>query len=205
MSTNSDPGPPPSAPKERAWLALGLLAAAVLVLLRTRVLAELAIEERGVEPRIAHWAAAGRIGANLLGALVLGLSGAAILWSARAAGLPQRALALSLAALFALFALSGWPMEPVLDPALLRLEPRLSSLAVLGPLALLLALVLATLSSSKAGAAAFEALARPRALALLALLLFAAPLFQLARARLDPPRLVLREVVADLALDRARL
>lgn len=205
MQSPSEPLPPSAARGERAWLVLGLIAAAVLLVLRTRVLAELAILERGVEPRTAHWAAAGRMGSSALSAAVLGFSGAAILWSTRAAGLPQRALGLSIATLFGLSALTGWPVEAGLDPTILRLEPRLSSIVALAPIAFLLCLVLATLASSPPGARTLEALARPRRLALVALLLFATPLAQLARARLDPPRLLLREVVADLALERARL
>ena len=182
---------------ERWWIGPGLVVAAVLLLVRTRVIADLAVLGRGVDPAIARWAAAMRMGSSALTAIVLALSATAILHSVRGSPGMQRFVALFVAILCFAAALSGWPVDGELDPALFTSELRLASFAVLATVALVLALGLwAALQLAESRTA------RPRSWAILVGILAIAPLAQHLRARFDPPRLRIREVVADLTLDR---
>jgi arylsulfatase len=191
--------PPPSAAPARAWIAVGLLLAAVLTAAR---LAVLALGAGDADPALARFAAAGEVWPTLFHATAFGLAASALA-AGDSAPRPGRRLGVWLfAAALVLSVLSGWPMaRPALvsrpGPAL-----ELANLWVQAGLALAAAAALAATGRLlRCAPRLARTLGTPWALAGCAVLLAALPP---ASRFSSAPTMDVREVVAELLADPGR-
>ena len=185
----------PPVPLGRAWIGPGLLAAGVLALVRVEVLTELAAWHRGIDPALARWGALGDLPELVVQSLVMGLVGAALLWSAGGA---RRFGGFVFAGLLFLSAISGWPVARDAEIALVG-APGLAHLHLLVGLAFGEAAVLAGIALvSERNAGARRLLAARPVVVLLGLLGLGVPGWILWRDANRPPTMPVREVVAEL-------
>lgn len=185
------------------WIPLGLLAACVATVLRARMLAEIDVSLRRLEPALVEWRIAGALGGDLAIACMLFL-GAALLARTlvgRHPGLTAAALIILVEVAYLTVVGGRWTapfhrLDLIAGDRLWRHAALVGAAFAIG-----VPILLATLRARHAGRTA--RLLGPRTLGALALLTFVTPLLYGAIFAGDAPTMVVRQVRRDLLAGEA--